>query len=213
MSPDATAMEIWVAGRVAPVASTGDGAIPGCHRAVFLDRDGVLVRLVRRGDRWTSPRSIADFDIVEGARQSLTRLRGRGFLLVVLTNQRDVADGQLPAGTLWAMHCELRRVLPLDLVVACVGDRDSDYYKPKPGMLDLAAQRLRIDPARSYVVGDRWRDIDLGAAAGATTIQVRSPASDALSSADHRVADIVEAVQWIEDRETSEERNLQIGAR
>lgn len=143
-------------------------------RAVFLDRDGVLNVVVMRGGRPSAPRTLDEFEILPGVAESLAALSAAGFLLVVATNQPDVARGLVARETVEAMHDRLRAALPLDDVRVCweVETPASTCYKPKPGMLITAAGERGIDLGRSYMVGDRWRDVGAGKAAGCFTVFV-----------------------------------------
>lgn len=115
-----------------------------------------------------APRSLRELEILPGVREALSALRAAGFLNVVVTNQPDVASGALARKTLDAMHAALCERLPIDDVRVC-GHADADNCscrKPKPGMLLDAARELSIDLERSFMVGDRWRDIAAAQAAG-----------------------------------------------
>jgi D-glycero-D-manno-heptose 1,7-bisphosphate phosphatase len=144
------------------------------RRAVFLDRDGVINRALERDSKPYPPRSLAEFEILPEVPAACARLKAAGFLLVVATNQPDVGRGTLPKEIVEAIHAEMCRRLPIDRVEVCYhpgqGASDCDCRKPKPGMLLRAAKELGIDLARSWMVGDRWRDIDCGQAAGCRTI-------------------------------------------
>ena len=144
------------------------------RRAVFLDRDGVINRALERDCKPYPPRNLAEFEILPGVPEACAKLKGAGFLLVVATNQPDVGRGTLKQEIVEAIHDEMRRQLPLDRVEVCYhsgkGDSECDCRKPKPGMLLRAARELGIDVAQSWMVGDRWRDVDCGHAAGCRTI-------------------------------------------
>lgn len=141
------------------------------RRAVFLDRDGVINRAVVRDGKPYPPDSVADLEILAGAREALVALRAAGFVNVVVTNQPDVATGTQRREVVEAMHARLVRELALDAVKVCyhVAADGCACRKPKPGMLLEAAAEHGIDLAASYVVGDRWRDIAAGQAAGCRT--------------------------------------------
>lgn len=143
------------------------------RKAVFFDRDGVLVREIVRGGRPYAPTTLDEFHILPEAGRCLGELRARGFLLIVVTNQPDLAKGLISTTVLDAMHARLAAELPIDDIVVCrclEADKGCDCYKPRPGMLLQAADRWNIDLADSYLVGDRWRDIGAGRAAGCRTI-------------------------------------------
>jgi D-glycero-D-manno-heptose 1,7-bisphosphate phosphatase len=170
-------------------------------RAVFLDRDGVLNRAVVRDGKPYPPASLAELQIVEGAPHSLARLKDLGFLLLVVTNQPDVARGTQTLDAIQAMHEAMRQTLPLDDFLICPhDDRDGcQCRKPAPGLMLEARQRYGIDLSRSFLVGDRWRDVDAGQAAGCRTVfldmnyRERGPSVPP----DARVGSLSEAVDWI----------------
>lgn len=139
--------------------------------AVFLDRDGVLNEAVIRDGKPYPPADAAALKIAAGARESLDALHAAGYLLIVITNQPDVARGTQTREAVDAIHARLRTELPLDAVYACCHDGDGcNCRKPKPGLLLNAAADLGIDLARSFMIGDRWRDVDAGARAGCRTV-------------------------------------------
>ncbi len=157
-----------------PEASADGLGHSSLAKAVFLDRDGVINRALVRDGKPYPPTCVAEFEILPGVEEACARLKAAGFLLVVATNQPDVGRGTLPQAALDAIHAEMGRLLPIDQVEVCIhagqGKSDCDCRKPKPGMLLTAARELGIDLARSWMVGDRWRDIDCGAAAGVKTV-------------------------------------------
>ena len=142
------------------------------HRAVFLDRDSVLTRSAVRDGKPYAPRRLEDFELLPGVVEATCALRNAGWLLVVVTNQPDVATGKLDRAVLDAMHARLRGWLPLDDIrVCCHTDADAcDCRKPKPGLLLAAARERGIELHESFMVGDRWRDVSAGKAAGCRTI-------------------------------------------
>jgi D-glycero-D-manno-heptose 1,7-bisphosphate phosphatase len=144
------------------------------RRAVFLDRDGVINRALEREGLPYPPRSLSEFEILPDVPAACARLKQAGFMLVVVTNQPDVGRGTLKQEIIEAIHAGMCQQLPIDRVEVCYhpgrGASDCDCRKPKPGMLLRAAKALGIDLAQSWMVGDRWRDIDCGHAAGCRTI-------------------------------------------
>jgi D-glycero-D-manno-heptose 1,7-bisphosphate phosphatase len=151
-------------------------------RAVFLDRDGVLTRSTTRDGRPFAPTSLEDFELLPGVREGIERLREAGFRLVVVTNQPDVGAGKLRREVVEQMHARLREWLPLDDIKVCY-HTDAEgcaCRKPKPGMLLDAARERGIDLSRSFMVGDRWRDVSAGKAAGCPTIFVDYGYAEAL---------------------------------
>lgn len=169
--------------------------------AIFLDRDGVLNRPVIREGRPVPPDTLAAFELLPGVAEACRLFKEACFLLVVVTNQPDVGRGTQSRTTVEAMHVKLCAWLPIDRIEVCYdsGDELSSLdRKPKPGMLLRAARELGIDLSRSYMVGDRWRDIDCGHAAGCTTIWIRSNYRESLRKPPHHtVGSLLEAAQLI----------------
>ncbi|MGA2179806.1 MAG: HAD family hydrolase [Verrucomicrobiota bacterium] len=154
------------------------------RRAVFLDRDGVINRALERDELPYPPTSLGEFQIFPEVPEACRRLKQAGFLLIVVTNQPDVGRRTLKKEVVEAIHAEMCRQLPVDRVEVCYhpgkGQSDCDCRKPKPGMLLRAARELGIDLAQSWMVGDRWRDIDCGHAAGCRTIFIDRGYTEAL---------------------------------
>ena len=174
-------------------------------RAVFLDRDGVINQGISGSDQPFAPRSVGEFQIFPGVPEALSRLRAAGFLLIVCTNQPDVRRGLIARGDVDAIHTYLREQLPIDDVRVCFHD-DSDKCacrKPKPGLLISAAVDWEIQLERSFMVGDRWRDVGAGKSAGCSTLLVnRFPESFPAASTepDIEFPDLVSGAGWILER-------------
>jgi D-glycero-D-manno-heptose 1,7-bisphosphate phosphatase len=171
------------------------------RRAVFLDRDGVLNDVILRGGKPHPPANLAELRVAEGAAEALSRLKAADFLLIVVTNQPDVGRGTQTREAVEAMNRALAASLPLDEFVVCFhsGHEKCACRKPEPGMVLEAAARHAIDLTRSFLIGDRWRDIDCGHAARVRTVWIdrgyreRGPEHPP----DHRCANLSEAVAWI----------------
>ena len=142
------------------------------RRAVFLDRDGVLVVPEMRNGRSYAPRSLAAFEFYPDAAQSLARLKAAGYLLVVVTNQPDIGNALVSMEVVNEMHRRMAEQLPIDRIEICPhpGSAGCDCRKPRPGMLIEAARQCGIDLADSVMVGDRSSDVEAGRAAGCRTI-------------------------------------------
>jgi len=134
----------------------------------------VINRALERAGKPYPPTTLAEFEILPEVPAALAKLKAAGYLLIVATNQPDVGRGTLKQDTVESIHTHLLAQLPVDRVEVCYhpgqGFSNCDCRKPKPGMLLRAARELGIDLARSWMVGDRWRDVDCGHAAGCRTI-------------------------------------------
>jgi D-glycero-D-manno-heptose 1,7-bisphosphate phosphatase len=170
------------------------------RRAVFLDRDGVLNRAFVREGKAHPPPTLEAFEILPGVAEALRALDDAGFLLIVVTNQPDVARGRQRRDVVEEMHRRLRQALPIDDIKVCyeADGPTATWYKPKPGMLLAAAREREIDLAGSYMIGDRWRDVGAGKAAGCFTIFIdRGYAERLVDRPDAVCSDLGEAVAII----------------
>lgn len=161
------------------------------RRGVFLDRDGVINRVMLKDGRPHPPASLSDLELLSGVPEAVKALRQAGFRVIVVTNQPDVATGVQRREIVEAMHACLLARTDVDAVKVCFhvdGDRCA-CRKPKPGLLLQAAEEWDIDLTRSYMIGDRWRDIEAGRAAGCKTILVGCGYAEQAAKAPDAVAD------------------------
>ena len=175
------------------------------ERAVFLDRDGVLNRSTLRNGQPYAPTSLEAFHLLPGVAEAVGDLRQAGFRLIVVTNQPDIATGKISREILDQMHKKLLAWLPLDEIKACCHvDKDQcACRKPKPGMLLEAATKWSIDLPRSFMVGDRWRDVSAGKTAGCKTIFIDyGYAETQIHQPDFVVSSLSEAAKIILQPET-----------
>lgn len=169
-------------------------------RAVFLDRDGVLVRAPVVDGRPRSIGRVEELVLEDGAADACAALRAAGYLLVVVTNQPEIARGNLTAEAVDEMHSRLALLLPLDDIRVCPHDDadECECRKPKPGMLHDAAREHGIELARSFLVGDRRKDVEAGQKAGCACIFLDREYSEPMPvRPDVTVRDLGEAVDWI----------------
>ncbi len=170
------------------------------RRAVFLDRDGVINRAVVRDGRPYPPADLAGMEILPGVSDALAALHDAGFMLIVVTNQPDVARGTTPMAVVEKINNYLASCLPIDEFRTCYHDSGDgcDCRKPLPGALLAAARQHGIDLGKSYMVGDRWRDTEAGQRAGCKTIFIDyGYAEKQPESIDYRVRSLAEAAQII----------------
>ena len=184
----------------------------GLSPAVFLDRDGTMIEDVGYLDRLSS---VSFFPWTVDAIRALNRA---GFPVVVVTNQSGIARGLFDEGFVQETHRFIEARLAaggahVDAYYYCPHHRDGrvpaytracDCRKPGRGLIDAAARDLGLDPARSFVVGDKWLDVQMGRAVGARAILVRTgwggeeerhPPDG--TSADVVVDNLVAATGWI----------------
>ena len=174
------------------------------RRAVFLDRDGVLNEAIRRNGRPHPPAGLADLRIPAEVPPAVSRLREAGFLAIVVTNQPDVARGAQTREAVEAINRAIRAQVSVDEIRVCYHDDDADCAcrKPGPGLLIDAAREHGVDLATSFMVGDRWRDIEAGRRAGCHTVFIDYDYEEQrpMPPADVNVRSLTEAVEWILSR-------------
>jgi len=186
--------------------------IAATKRCVFLDRDGVLNRSVVRDGLPFPPANLGEFQLYPDVAEGCQQLKNAGFLLIVVTNQPDVGRGTQSHESVEAMHAKLRADLPaLDGIEVCFHagaghGEPCDCRKPKPGMLLRAADTHGIDLKRSFLIGDRWRDVDCAHAAGCRAVFVDHGYRETLrEKPEFSVANFREAVTSILNTATNSE--------
>lgn len=142
------------------------------RKAVFLDRDGVINRALVSDGKPYPPANLSSMEILPGVDLATQALHDAGWLLIVVTNQPDVARGTTTRAAVEAINHYLQKTLPIDEFRTCYHDSDDgcNCRKPLPGLLVTAAKTHNIDLTASYMIGDRWRDIEAGKCAGCKTI-------------------------------------------
>jgi len=176
-------------------------------RAVFLDRDGVVNHAMVRDGKPYPPANLAELEIPDDVPAALRALRSAGFLLIGVTNQPDVVRGTQTRAMVKTLNAALCARLPLDEIRVCYHDDadQCDCRKPAPGLLLQAAQAHGIDLAASFMIGDRWKDIEAGRRAGCRTVHIEGMYAEVWGDArpDARVRSLREAAQWILRQEKS----------
>jgi D-glycero-D-manno-heptose 1,7-bisphosphate phosphatase len=187
-------------------------------RAVFLDRDGVIVELVWDvvDQAFESPNAKADVALVPGAAEAIRRIKALDYQTVVVSNQAAVAKQKASRADVCDAHARVVSLLAdagtvIDDYRYCLHHPDGrdpvlavscDCRKPKPGLLFEAAAEMAIDLSGSWMIGDSDVDIEAGKRAGCQTILIENPHSIHRrrkdTRPDHRVADICKAAAIID---------------
>jgi D-glycero-D-manno-heptose 1,7-bisphosphate phosphatase len=168
--------------------------------AVLLDRDGVINRVFDRGGVTHPPAHPGELELLPGVVESLDRFRAAGLALAVVTNQPDVARGTQTRAGVEALNDMVRGLAGILDVLTCFHDTGDDCgcRKPRPGLLHEAARRFGLDLAQSFMVGDRWSDVEAGRAAGCRTVLLDNGYSGReRCRPDHCAADLPAAAEWI----------------
>lgn len=171
------------------------------HRAVFLDRDGVINIKAPEGEYITS---WEDFRFLPQVPQAIALLNQARFLVIVASNQRGIAKGCMSSGDLQEIHRRMLDELERDgasvsAIYYCPHDVDAfcPCRKPAPGMLLQAAQDHQIDLQTSWMIGDSDIDILAGKQAGCRTGRILGPGVDAAIDADVTAPSLIEAATAI----------------
>ena len=191
--------------------------LPRARAAVFLDRDGVINRAVVRDGKPFPPAGIDDLELLPEVASAMNSLKAHGFALYVITNQPDVTRGTQTREAVESIHQALSSSLPIDDIFVCYHDDNDECgcRKPLPGLLLEARSKHNIDLSRSFVVGDRWRDIDAGHNAGCKTVLIdygyreRAPARPPEAT----VRSLREAADWIissASKEATDDREVRV---
>ena len=173
------------------------------QKAIFLDRDGVINRVVFRYGSVTSPRGVEEFEFEAGVENAVIRLREAGFRLFAVTNQPEVARGLLTMESLRLMNQRIMTTLALDDMRVCLHDNNDGCRcrKPRSGMLIELARAYDLALGQSYVVGDTWKDACAGREVGCKTIILDRPYNYD-DWADWRVPDLSGAVDLILEKDS-----------
>lgn len=168
-------------------------------KGVFLDRDGVINEIVFHGsEKPSSPWKFPEFRFIPGIKKPLEELSSMGFNLFVVSNQPDESRGYIEAGTTEKINKTIYEHLPIHEIMTCPHDdmHNCICRKPKPGMLTELSKKWDVDLAGSFLIGDNWKDIDAGKAAGCITILINKPYNQSVR-ADYRTDSLDDAVRSI----------------
>ena len=173
-------------------------------RAVFLDRDGTLVKAIVRNGRPFSALCMEEFEILPEAKGCCDQLKAAGFELIVVTNQPEVQRGNMTQDQLEEQHKVLMDALPLTDILVCEHDaHNCCCRKPSDGLLRKAARKWDIILKSSFMVGDRWSDIEAGRWADCRTVWIdRGYTEQKPERWDFRCESLEEATSWILSQST-----------
>jgi D-glycero-D-manno-heptose 1,7-bisphosphate phosphatase len=173
------------------------------RKAVFLDRDGVINRTIFWQGKWRAPLQLSDFEYFEGVKSAVQKLKDQNFLIIVVTNQPDVARGWQTRAMVETLNQKVKDDLAVDAIEVCyhVAEDACACRKPRPGMLITAAHTWNIDLAQSFLIGDRYSDIAAGISAGCSAILIgegdASEKNFRQCTPAFRASALLEAAEWI----------------
>lgn len=181
-------------------------------KAIFLDRDGVLNKSIVIDGKPYPPKSIEELEILDGVKEGLKKLRNLNYLLIVVSNQPDVARGKTLARIVNKINGHLCNELELDDLFCCMHDNNDkcECRKPNPGMVISASEKWNIDLKHSFFVGDRWRDIETGQNAGVKTILIDYGYDEKYLAPDYLCSNFSEVVLIIETLTAKSKRHPKV---
>lgn len=168
--------------------------------ALFLDRDGTINRTHVSNGKPLAPVRVEDFEVLPGVAQVVSRVRASGFPVIVVTNQPDLSTGKQTVESLAAINAVMQQQVAVDDIFVCphTEAHGCDCRKPKPGLIMAASAKWHVDLPRSVMVGDRWRDVEAGQAAGCRTVYIDGQYDEPRpEGADRVVASLAEAEEFI----------------
>lgn len=167
------------------------------NRAVFFDRDGVVLKVVIENGTARPPQSVAEYKkksgIMPGAREAIEMVKAAGFLAILVTNQPDLHYGVITQKDFDSIQGDVAALSFNDIFICFHGREEGCVCKkPRPGMLLAAAKKWNIDLAQSFMIGDLAMDVGAARAAGCKTILIDCSYNKDVD-ADRRVATIQDA--------------------
>lgn len=139
-------------------------------KAVFIDRDGTLNKMVQRGEEFFPPWTVDEFEFCDDAQNAISNINKLGFWSVLVTNQPDVDEGKTTEGVLDYIN---QKMLNIGInYIKNARTRGAYDYKPNTGMIDDVVNQLSIDRNKSFMIGDSWKDVLCGLRSGLTTIYI-----------------------------------------
>ena len=176
------------------------------NKAIFLDRDGIINKIIVRENEYiSSPRKFEEFVFIDGINELLLKLKEKNYLAIIITNQPEIFRGLLEMEELERMHKAILEILTIDDIFMCFHDNqhNCECRKPKPGMLLQAAKKWDIDLSESFILGDSAKDIESGKRAWCNTILLETQYNINNEINPHfRIKSILEAFDIISDAES-----------
>tara|TARA_Y100000590_G_scaffold349047_1_gene400398 strand:+ start:5319 stop:5852 length:534 start_codon:yes stop_codon:yes gene_type:complete len=172
------------------------------NKAIFLDRDGVINECFINNGKPIAPLSLKELKILPGVEESVLKIKKLNFLCLVATNQPDVSRGKIKKETVIEMNNFLKKKIKFDDVFVCFHNDEHmcNCRKPEPGLLLDASKKWNINLKQSYMIGDRWKDIQAGKKVGCKTIFIDYNYNEKKPyNPDFTVKSLVNAVNIIEE--------------
>ncbi len=153
------------------------------RKAFFFDRDGTIIKTkISEKNKPLAIRNLKECKILPSANKILKKLK-KNYIIFIITNQPDVARNQNSKKNVTEINSFLKKKLPIKKIYTCYCENNKcKFRKPNIGMLEEASKKYKIDLKESFVVGDRWKDIDAGNRADCKTIFIDKKYDEKLRS-------------------------------
>ena len=173
-------------------------------KAIFFDRDGVLVTSIIKNRKPFAVKKVADFKIYKNASNLINKVVNKGYKIFIITNQPDVEKSSITLKVLNKMHKKLSKKIKVDKIFTCIHKPETNCKcrKPSPFMIKKATKIYNINLKKSFVIGDRKSDIESGFKAGCKTIFIdRNYKEKKPSKQNYTVKNLSSAIRCIENDE------------
>jgi D-glycero-D-manno-heptose 1,7-bisphosphate phosphatase len=131
------------------------------NKAIFLDRDGVLVKSVIKNKKGYAPKNMSEFSLYTDVTESCQRLKKKNYLLIIITNQPDLGKKLIKEKVFNKMNKILNSLVSYDKLYVSRSHSSNSYFrKPNPGLFKLAIKKYKLDISKCFMIGDRKSDID-----------------------------------------------------
>lgn len=170
------------------------------NKAIFLDRDGVINKTIFRDGKPRAPYIMEDFALFEGVIEAIALFKDAGFKTIIVTNQPDVSRGWVSRESVEMINSKIQELLEVDSIQVCYHDKKDNCQcrKPKPGMILQGGNEFNIDLSASYMIGDRYSDVEAGHRAGCKSILVgEGDEQGDVKGPVRKVDSLIEAAKWI----------------
>ncbi len=144
------------------------------NKAFFFDRDGIINKSAIKNNKPFSPRYPKDLVLNYELSNFIKKLKEKNYLIIIVTNQPDIKNGKLTNYSLKVINSKIQKYFLVDDIYVCTHGKNDNCMcrKPKPGMLKKAGKKWNIEFEKSYMIGDRWKDIEAGASMNCRTIYI-----------------------------------------
>ena len=143
------------------------------NKAIFLDRDGVIIKAPTINKKPKSIKKLNELKFIKGIKTFCRHYQKKKYFLIMVTNQPEVRRKKNSKKNIIQINNFIQKKLKLDKVYVCYSDNDRSFYrKPNPGMVLKSKSKYKLNLKKSFIIGDRWRDVGVGYKTGCISILI-----------------------------------------